>query len=332
MVTRSFQLPSTAPFWFEDLVWSHGWVCLLPYQWCSETKTVLRCERLTSGKMVSLGVRSSMPAAAVDGIEVEAVTSEPMDEGEEALLRAGLRRAFVLEERFEPWWALCAEEPRLRRAYERRQGRMLRSLSLFEDMVKTVCTINTTWSQTKAMVANLVRHYGPGDGAIERPEGMHHGGTEDTEPNERDRAFPTAAVLAAVEPEALRERARVGYRAETISGLARAVVEGRLDLDRLQDAALPDAAVVETLRAPRGFGPYAVAHMMMLLGRYDFLPIDSWLRRTVSDAWFEGRSATDREILAAFERFRPYRTLAYHFYDWQGAERREAWAEPAAPY
>ena len=93
------------------------------------------------------------------------------------------------------------------------------------------------------------------------------------------------------------------------------MVEGRLDLDRLQDATLPDEAVAETLGALRGLGPYAVAHVLMLLGRYDFLPIDTWLRRTVSEAWFGGRAVTDREILDAFERFQPYRALAYHFYE-----------------
>ena len=105
------------------------------------------------------------------------------------------------------------------------------------------------------------------------------------------------------------------------------MTEGRLDLERLAEPRLPDEEIAGTLLALRGLGPYAVAHMMMLLGRYDYLPVDTWLRSTVRRAWFDGRAASDREIVAAFERFRPYRSLAFRFYDWEGALRREVWTD-----
>ena len=97
-------------------------------------------------------------------------------------------------------------------------------------------------------------------------------------------------------------------------------MEGRLDLEALKDPSLPTEEVEARLRSLRGIGPYAAANVLMLLGRYDHLPVDSWLRATVRRAWFEGRDVPDRELIAAFEPFRPYRTLAWRFYDWCGAD------------
>jgi 3-methyladenine DNA glycosylase/8-oxoguanine DNA glycosylase len=311
VITHFLDLLCPDTFWFEDVVFAHGWVRLLPYRWCEDEKTLTRIESLPGGQLAGLAIRSLMSEGCAAGIRVEVTSAGRLTAAGEQALRDGLRRAFVLEEGFAGWWELCASEPGLRSAGERRQGRMLRSPTVFEDLVKTVCSINTTWSQTKAMVRNLVHGYGPLDPAF----------------GEEARGFPPSAVLAAREPAELQAQARVGYRAEVLVGIARAVAEGRLELERLQDFALPDEEVARTLNAVRGLGPYAVAHMMMLLGRYDFLPVDTWLRRTVRDAWFDGRAVTDREIVESFERFRPYRSLAFRFYDWAGALRREVWTE-----
>ena len=46
MVTRHFHLLSPDPFWFEDTLFAHGWVRLLPYCWEKETNTLSRFEWL----------------------------------------------------------------------------------------------------------------------------------------------------------------------------------------------------------------------------------------------------------------------------------------------
>ena len=68
------------------------------------------------------------------------------------------------------------------------------------------------------------------------------------------------------------------------------------------------------LLALRGVGPYAAGNLRMLLGCYDRLAIDSWLRRAVRQAWFDGAAATDREIEARFDEFGPWRALVYWFH------------------
>jgi 3-methyladenine DNA glycosylase/8-oxoguanine DNA glycosylase len=107
-----------------------------------------------------------------------------------------------------------------------------------------------------------------------------------------------------------RDVARAGYRGPYLRALATDVAAGDVDLEALLDPALSDDEVAETLLALAGVGPYAMAHMMMLLGRYRRLILDSWTRpkyRRVS-----GRARiTDKGIERAFRRYREFAGLAF---------------------
>ena len=148
------------------------------------------------------------------------------------------------------------------------------------------------------MTTALVDHLGP-----EAPDGR--------------RAFPTPAVMAAAGEAFYRDVVRAGYRGAYLRSLAQSVVEGRLDLEALDDPELSDDEVAERLLALPGCGPYATAHMMMLLGRYSRLVLDSWTRPTY--ARLRGRKAADRTIERRFRRYRDYAGLAFWLYltrDW----------------
>ena len=75
-----------------------------------------------------------------------------------------------------------------------------------------------------------------------------------------------------------RDTVRAGYRSPYLQTLASDVADGTLDLEALNDPGLPDDEVATRLLALPGCGPYATAHMMMLLGRYSRLILDSWTR------------------------------------------------------
>jgi len=174
-------------------------------------------------------------------------------------------------------------------------GRMLRSPTVFEDVVKTICTTNCAWSATVRMTTALVEHLG-----LEAPGGRH--------------AFPTPAAMAEAGEDFYRDTVRAGYRGAYLHALAADVATGALDLEALNDPELPDDEVAERLLALPGCGPYATAHMMMLLGRYSRLILDSWTRPKY--ARLNGRKATDKTIE---RRFRYYAGLAFWLYltrDW----------------
>jgi 3-methyladenine DNA glycosylase/8-oxoguanine DNA glycosylase len=122
--------------------------------------------------------------------------------------------------------------------------------------------------------------------------------------------FPRPEVIAAADLAFYRDIARAGYRGPYLRSLAADVAEGRVDLEALRDPARPDEEVAETLLSLAGVGPYAMAHMMMLLGRHRRLILDSWTRpkyRRVS-----GRTRiTDKGIERAFRRYGPFAGLAF---------------------
>jgi 3-methyladenine DNA glycosylase/8-oxoguanine DNA glycosylase len=80
---------------------------------------------------------------------------------------------------------------------------------------------------------------------------------------------------------------------------------------------LADDEVAERLLALPGVGPYAAAHVMMLVGRYSRLVLDSWTRPTY--ATLNGRKAKDTAIERRFRRYGRYSGLAFWLFltrDW----------------
>ena len=175
---------------------------------------------------------------------------------------------------------------------------MIRSPTVFEDVVKTICTTNCAWSATKRMVNGLVENLG-----AEAPGGKH--------------AFPTPEAMASANERFYKDVARAGYRGPYFRTLAADVAEGRLDLEELLDPELPDDEVAARLLALPGVGPYATAQMMMLLGRHSRLILDSWSRPKY--AKLNGRKASDKTIERRFRRYKRYAGLAFWLYvtrDW----------------
>ena len=172
-------------------------------------------------------------------------------------------------------------------------GRMMRSQTVFEDVVKTICTTNCAWSGTVRMVNGLV------DGLGEAAAGGGH-------------AFPTPEAMAEAPDAFYAEEVRAGYRGPYLRALAADVASGELDLEALAAAPrseLPDVELEERLLALAGVGPYAAAHIMMLMGRHSRLILDSWTRPTY--AKLRGRKQTDKQILRRFERYGDHAGLAF---------------------
>jgi N-glycosylase/DNA lyase len=208
-----------------------------------------------------------------------------------------VRHMLRLDEDFSAFYAAVDADPDLSWAAIG-AGRMIRSPSVFEDVVKTICTTNCAWSATERMVRALVGNLGG-----RASDGRH--------------AFPSAAAMADADEAFYKTVVRAGYRGPYFRTLAADVAEGRLDLEALNDSELPDDEVAARLLALPGVGPYATAHMMMLLGRYSRLILDSWTRPKY--ARLNGRKASDKTIERRFRRYREYAGLAFWLYltrDW----------------
>jgi 3-methyladenine DNA glycosylase/8-oxoguanine DNA glycosylase len=175
-------------------------------------------------------------------------------------------------------------------------GRLLRCPTLFEDIVYTLCTTNIAWSGTIRMVDRLVSHLG-----------------ESFPDHDERRAFPTAEAIARAGPEFLRQETGLGYRSDYVWELAAAVAEERLDLQTFDDPALPTESLEPALRQLKGVGPYAAATILMILGRYEHLAIDSEMRAFVSKKYFAGQRPSDEQIRSVYAPWGQWQYLAYWF-------------------
>ena len=286
------ELAARQPFSLQQVIRSHGWPQLLPFHWERESDALLRVERLTTGTVVVLNFHPMENGLAVE-------VSDELTDAERAELETTLDWMFGLDMDFGPFYEMARGEPKLAGVEANARGRVLRSATLWEDTIKTILTTNTAWSGTIRMNAALVAQFGdplPAAPAMQ--------------------AFPTPASVAASDPDTLRNTTKLGYRAPYVHELADAVAAGRLDLERLKDPAMPTAEVRKRLLAIKGVGGYAAANLLMILGRYDFIPIDSWAMNQVSQEWYGGQPVGPKEVEAAFERWGEWKGLVYWWWDW----------------
>jgi AraC family transcriptional regulator of adaptative response / DNA-3-methyladenine glycosylase II len=170
----------------------------------------------------------------------------------------------------------------------RRPGlRVPRASDGFELAVRAVIGQQVTLAAARRTAGRLVALYGR---ALEEPAGaITH-------------LFPTPAAVAEVDSLELR-MPRV--RASALRALARAVLDGRLDLSPGADRAAATHALLEM----PGIGPWTASYVgMRALGDSDaFPPGDAAVRRALERLGQDGRPAAARRLA---ERWRPWRSYA----------------------
>lgn len=284
-------LSATPPFSLDAVVNSHGWIRLPPFRRLEEGG-LSYVARLNSGRVAEVQVQG-------DDAGITVMADGHLDDDEQQDVQEQVSWMVGLRQDLSPFYALVVEEPKLAHVAEQGRGRILRSPTLFEDVVKTILTTNTSWGGTIRMVENVVAQFGdPLPGA-----GSRH-------------AFPPPERLASSDEETLRGSTGLGYRAPYVLDLAQSVAEGQLDLEALKTAEISTAELRQQLLSIRGVGDYAAANLLMLLGRYDHIPVDSWARKVVSHEWYEGQPIARAQVEEAFAHWDRWKGLAYWFWDW----------------
>jgi N-glycosylase/DNA lyase len=170
-------------------------------------------------------------------------------------------------------------------------GRLLRAPTAFEDLVKMICTTNCSWALTDKMVNSLV------DALGRESEGGR-------------RAFPTPSAMASMPEKFYRDEVRAGYRAPYLKELAERVASGEVDAESWLTSDLPTVDLKREMKRVKGVGDYAAENMLKLVGRYDGLALDSWVRGKFSRIRNGARKASDRKIERYYSRFGEWRGLA----------------------
>jgi 3-methyladenine DNA glycosylase/8-oxoguanine DNA glycosylase len=285
---------------------SHGFHGLPPMRLDEAARTLEFTVRVPRGKPRRLRVGSGATGTA--RVEVLGGT-RPSGTAEQAI-REAVSRVLRLDQDLSSFYTLLESDPDLSWAAAG-AGRMLASPTVFEDLVKTLCTTNCSWSLTTTMVTALVTHLGEPAAGIERDPLAN--------------AFPTPAVVASQPEGFFRETVRAGYRAPYLRALAATVADGAVDVEAwaiATRAELPDAELERQLLALPGIGPYAAAHMLLVLGRGSRLILDSWTRPKYARLIGKARPPADRTIERRFRRYGEHAGLAFWLFltrDWDAS-------------
>jgi 3-methyladenine DNA glycosylase/8-oxoguanine DNA glycosylase len=127
------------------------------------------------------------------------------------------------------------------------------------------------------------------------------------------RAFPTAEAIAAAGERYLAQEVRLGYRSRYLWQLAADVAESRLELQTLEDPQMPLQALRQNLLRITGIGSYAAATLLMSLGRYGELAIDSQMRAFVAKKYFQGQAVSVAQVRETYAAWGKWQYLAYWF-------------------
>jgi len=299
-------LAARPPFRFLSVVHSHGWAQMAPFRFDEKTATLAYTDRLSNGRVLEYQITGQE-----NGITV---TTGKLTKAEQAEATDHVTWMLGLDMDFSAFYAASKREPKLLQARKLARGRVLRSPTLFEDVVKTILTTNTLWAATKRMNLNLIGQFSSPLRVLPAPVPQAQV-SKDEGPEKR--AFPSPAEIAASSPEVLKEAVRVGYRAPSLYELAVRVASGELDIESLKTSNLPTLELRKELLKIKGVGPYAAANLLLILGRGDFIPVDSWALKLVSHEWYDGEPVTPKQVEEHFDKWGEFKGLAYWFWDWK---------------
>ncbi|MGD9691944.1 MAG: hypothetical protein AB7G17_03820 [Phycisphaerales bacterium] len=280
-------------------VCSYGYFLLAPNRWEPKTGTLERVLGLSEG---SARVVIGQEGGAGGRLGVKA--DRGLSKKEQGEAKRQIARMLSLEDegvgefhRVDPRWSGKVK------GNAKGRGRLFRSPTFFEDLIKTVTSCNVAWPSTVRMNQRLCEVFGP--------------------------AFPSEGRLARARASTLRGRCGVGYRDKRMVELAKLVAGGEVDPEWFEDPGVGDEEVYEALLELPGIGPYSAANVLQLLGRYSRLAIDTESIRHGKTVL--GMEGTDAEVTRALEKHysgfgrHKFRSYWFELWTWYEGKRGAAW-------
>ena len=277
-------LATPREFSFKRTIISHGWCQLLPFKIDEEKWQLTRTLEVEDAKPVTITISSTRGALRIS-------TSRRLSQAAAKKVVADVRHMLRLDDNITAFYRLLVADNDFNWIPTQGAGRLLRSPTVFEDLVKMICTTNCSWALTQKMVTGLVENLG-------------------RESSNGDRTFPTPEAMALMPLKFYVNEVRAGYRSEYLKLLADRVASGELDVEAWLTSPLSTAELMKELRGVKGVGPYAAENLLKLLGRYDGLALDSWTRAKFFSVRNNGRETTDKKIARYYSRFKEWRGLA----------------------
>lgn len=271
-------------FNYQRTMISHGWCELLPFKFDQNNWKLQRVIDFGDTKPVSVTVTGAKRELRID-------TSARLSKAAAEKVIRDVRHIFRLDDDMKPFYESMSSHPEFSWIADQGAGRMLRSPTVFEDLVKMICTTNCSWALTQKMVTGLVESLG-------------------REAKDGCRTFPTPEAMALMPLKFYVNEVRAGYRAAYLKELADRVAGGELNVNEWLTSDLPTADLIKKMKGVKGVGDYAAENLLKLIGRYDGLALDSWTRAKFFKVRNNGRKASDKKIAHFYSRFNSWRGLA----------------------
>ena len=278
------KIPTPTYFSFRRTVASHGWYELPPF--------ALDTGKWELSRVIDVGQKPPVTIFLTGRkTHVRVNTSRALTKSEAAIVLRYARHILRLDDDLDPFYVATDNDPEFAWIGQQGAGRLLRSPTVYEDLVKMICTTNCSWALTLKMVNGIVNNLG-------------------RESDDGRKSFPTAADMASMPLKFFVDEVRAGYRAPYLKELAGRVASGELNVEEWLSSDLPTRELVKQMKGVKGVGDYAAENLLKLLGRYDGLALDSWTRAKFFEIRNKGRKANDKKIARYYARFNEWRGLA----------------------
>lgn len=300
MNRRSTTISVRTPFALKPTVLANGWHECHPMSW-SEGGQCLQIIERDARRAYRVSVTEARRSAKSVSLAVT-VDGNELTDGMLDRACADLRVVLGLDRDLSDFYALCAKHPTLRILRKIGAGRGLRSASMTENILKSLCQTNVAWAQAVKMI-NRIGQLGP------------------MVPNFANlTAWPTPREVFRAGRTYLTDVCRLGYRADTILKFCEDVCEGRFDPETLdRKAADPEVTSEQLLRelySIRGIGPGTASWLLSFLGRHDRLTIDSSTVAHVARVHTNGKKPTFKQIERIYEPYGEWKNMAWWYEHW----------------
>lgn len=288
MNESSFTITTDSHFGLRLTVLSHGYFQTPPFGWNGVDGVFSIAMRLPGGKPFIASVREN--GAGVLGVTVPG----GLDDKKKREITRVVSHCLKLDEDLSGFHSLCGKTKKFKDAGRLGAGRLLRSPTAFEDIVKAQLATNVAWKQAVRMIHNLC-------------------GLGPKIPGSDRRLFPEPGVILSAGDVWLREKGRVGYRSGYVIDLCGKVADGSLDLSPVDRGEIRGDDLKRLFMSIKGVGKSTAHYLLMLHGEYSHLSIDSATRAVMRK--ITGKEMRDEEIESRYRKWGRYKALAL-WYEW----------------
>jgi 3-methyladenine DNA glycosylase/8-oxoguanine DNA glycosylase len=281
---HEIQVPTPKTFSYKRTVASHGWRGLKPFVFDEDHWSLTRVLDLDQKTPVAVTVTGDDSTLTIS-------TRNKLSQADAAKVTRDIAHVFRLDDDLDEFYSATASHPEFSWIGKQGAGRLLRSPTVFEDLVKTICTTNCSWALTKKMVTGIVENLG-------------------RETKDGQRSFPSAEAMALMPLRFYVDEVRAGYRAAYLKELADRVASGELNVESWFKSPLSTSELLKEIKQVKGAGTYAAENLLKLLGRYDGLALDSWTRARFYELRNKGKKTNDKKIERYYAPFKEWRGLA----------------------